>query len=185
MKAYVATMQPQHNTRDYFRNLTLEAYRLCGIEAELIVNESNFARYYMPEKMDDAPYYIVSDDDVIPCKPEMFVLAERIMDAHPQIGALGFPARPRLQREDVIGYIRGDIESNLATLWDFDHFGGMRVVRRGFAEEPFERPDYTNGRGGDRIYCDMVRAKGMTCAYTPDLFFHHLGETFTTIWLNQ
>lgn len=179
MRSYIATLTRQSKERDYFQDLTFRAQDACGLDTCPLTDMSNFERYYAGESMDTDKYYVISDNDVIPCRLDMFKEAVEIMEKHPQIGALGFPTKPRMFAAEVSGYVRGLIEP---TLWDFDHFGGIRVVRRGVIQKPEERPNYKEGRGGDRIFCDMIRKQGFICALTPDLWFHHLGETMSTIW---
>lgn len=180
MRSYIATLDP-HKTKDreYFCTLTFTAQALCGLDTYPVYNKSNFDRYYVGESLDNGKYYVISDDDVIPFELNMFNKSLEIMEKYPNIGVLGFTTKPHLQKEDVQAYVISEIEDRL---WEFDHFGGIRVVRRGFIEKPNERPDYANGRGGDRIFCDMVRRKGFICALAADLWFHHLGETKSTVW---
>lgn len=181
MIAYLATLPAQSDLRNYFKTLTLEAYAECGVNVTELIGFTNFDRYYEGETMDTDPFYIVTDDDVVPCKPTMFAEAQAIMEKYPQIGALGFPTKPRLDVEEVSGYFNGMLEERL---WKFDHFGGIRIVRRGVVKKPDERPNYEEGRGGDRIFCDAIRKAGYECVLAPDLWFHHLGEGegFSTVW---
>lgn len=182
---FITTQSKRHPLRDYFFNLTYHAFKMNNVNPRLILDQKSWDRYFIPETIANSKFYILADDDCIPCSPDMIRKGCRIMDLFPEIGMLGFAWKHGLQEDEVSGYM-GKIkflEDGKMLAWEFGEVGGIRIIRKGIIakKESLPEPDY-KGTGGDRIFSEMIRKQGYKVAICPDLYFHHLGEGVSTIW---
>lgn len=165
-----------NNKRPYETHLTCEA-----LLPDMIVNDfPPFMNYLECERIATTDIYVICDDDIIPARKDTVENLCYMLEAHPEIGILGLAYKSNMQKEDMVGWIRGeDIDRDI---FDIDHVGGIFAIRRGILEDLGERPNRNAGIGDDMVLCRQFRKKGYKVAIYVGDWFIHIGEGKSTYW---
>lgn len=172
--AYIGIVETEDNNRQYFSELTKEAYHLLGIEVIFANGLSNARRYWIEGDVMTPAQYIIADDDCIPGDTQMFENAFRLMQENPQVGMVGFNPSS-IPDSYVIGAFMPDARAHYhGHAIGVREVGGIRVVRAGIVKETEMKP----GRE-DESFCNQFLEKGYKIVALAHRF-HHLGEGFST-----
>lgn len=135
----------------------------------------DFQRYRreFAEAQSRTPYYVLTDDDILPDEDAPILDGVAELHHHPKLAvASAWLHNEPLVKQDAAG---PDLCAGVTTMLDV---GGLRFVRRGaMTEWPPLDPAYAGGY--DRTQCDWLRANGWQVGYLRAFKATHLGK-FTT-----
>lgn len=182
----ITTTSKHQHRRDYLFPLVKESLKLAGFNPSVLVDYSAANRYQAAEGIASSDFYILTDDDCIVNNPHDIWRAIILMQEFPKIGILGFAWKRGLTSEELGSWYIGNVEMDNGVfnpiLFEMDHVGGFKIIRKGVIDfDKIDKPDY-KPTGDDMVICKAIRDAGFKVCLAPDFVFSHLGEGKSTIW---
>jgi hypothetical protein len=164
--------------REYLRMLTCLSLRFQGFNPRLIEGLSAADALKEATRLAQTDFYVISDDDYVAAQPDAIGCGLRLLAETPKLGLVGL-CWQKPQKKLYGGWFNWDWNA----YWSVAYFGGLFIVRRDavLVDLKFE-PNYQEGIGEDRLFCEAVRLNGFDVGVLPDRWAVHLGESQSTVW---
>lgn len=182
----ITTTSKHQQRRDYLFPLVKESLKLAGFNPSVLIDYDAMQRYRAAEVSAVSDFYILTDDDCIVHDPHDIWMAIAMMKSNPKIGILGFAWKKGLTSDELgswyLGHMQVDQPEITVSLYEMDHVGGFKIIRKGIIDfDKLQEPDY-NPTGDDMVICKAIRDAGYKVCLAPEFLFSHLGEGQSTIW---